>query len=70
VAARGLRQAKCWLRPDSAVFDGKTHDLQAFACIHVQNGGGTPQNPIPPPYFIEDLRNPAESLRDRRRRMR
>jgi hypothetical protein len=69
MSARRARRVKCWLLANSAAFDGKTHDLQAFACIHVQNGGGTPQKPIPPPYFIEDLRNPAVSLRDGRRKM-
>lgn len=53
--ACGARRVKYWLRPHSPAFDGKTHVWQAFAHIHVQIGGGTPQIAIPPPYFIEDL---------------
>ena len=49
-----LRRERC--------FDGshghsaaKPRIYGGFACIHMQNGGGTPSKAIPPPYFIDDL---------------
>ena len=59
-ADRRLHHVLAW--PRERCFDrfqrhsaAKPRIYGGFACIRVQNGGGTPQKAIPPPYFIEDL---------------
>ena len=58
-AVWGRRAFRCaaaiWGSTHSIAYGGKTPDLQGFACIQLQSGGGNGKKAVPPPVFIENL---------------